>query len=195
MTDGKNERKKNRKQNADRRNHYFAAPERARPRLQTAGAHLSAFHHDSRPKESFITRNSASGQASWDAADSDLSFERAFPAPACPLSPARTAHPGHSCPDSEVRNRWRHARMRTSESKGTRAINNISRAALDLKFLCRVAGWAGGTSNPPHECAEGLMPKAARARVASPPAGTALAPAAWLCLPGRVRMDEVRGYR
>ena len=36
------------------------------------------------------------------------------------------------------------------------------------------------------------MPKAARARVASPPAGTALAPAAWECLPGRVRRGEVR---
>jgi hypothetical protein len=49
-----------------------------------------------------------------------LSVERVLPAPACPLSPARTAHPGHS--------------------------------------------------------AEGLMPKAARERVASPPAGTATSP-------------------
>jgi len=32
------------------------------------GAHLSAFHRGSRPKESFIARDSASGQASWDAA-------------------------------------------------------------------------------------------------------------------------------
>jgi hypothetical protein len=32
------------------------------------------------------------------------------------------------------------------------------------------------------------MPKAARARVASPPAGTALARAAWECLPDRVRI-------
>jgi hypothetical protein len=32
------------------------------------GAHLSAFHHGSRPKESFIARDSASGQASWDVA-------------------------------------------------------------------------------------------------------------------------------
>src|SRR6516225_1650309 len=32
------------------------------------GAHLSAFHRGSRPKESFIARVSASGQASWDAA-------------------------------------------------------------------------------------------------------------------------------
>jgi len=35
------------------------------------------------------------------------------------------------------------------------------------------------------------MPKAARARVASPSAGTALARAAWDCLPGRVRLGEV----
>src|SRR5262249_16653176 len=32
------------------------------------GAHLSAFHRGSRPKESFIARDSASGQASWDVA-------------------------------------------------------------------------------------------------------------------------------
>ena len=41
----------------------------------------------------------------------------------------------------------------------------------------------------------GLMPKAARARVASPPAGTALASAIRDCLPNRVRLSEVRGYR
>src|SRR5215472_9437164 len=34
------------------------------------------------------------------------------------------------------------------------------------------------------------MPKAARARVASPPAGTALARATWECLPGRVRKER-----
>jgi len=34
------------------------------------------------------------------------------------------------------------------------------------------------------------MPKTARARVASPPAGTALARAAWDCLPGRVRLGR-----
>jgi hypothetical protein len=32
------------------------------------GAHLSAFHRGSHPKESFIARDSASGQASWDVA-------------------------------------------------------------------------------------------------------------------------------
>src|SRR5690348_9009133 len=35
---------------------------------QRRGAHLSAFHRGSRPKESFIARDAASGQASWDAA-------------------------------------------------------------------------------------------------------------------------------
>src|SRR5207248_8064364 len=34
---------------------------------QRRGAHLSAFHHGSRPKESFIARDSASGHASWEA--------------------------------------------------------------------------------------------------------------------------------
>jgi hypothetical protein len=34
------------------------------------------------------------------------------------------------------------------------------------------------------------MPKAARARVASPPAGAALARAIRLCLPGRVRVGR-----
>ena len=43
----------------------------------------------------------------------------------------------------------------------------------------------------PGPSAEGLMPKAARERVASPPAGTALARAIWECLPGRVRLGEV----
>src|SRR5437588_10939005 len=99
---------------------------------QRRGAHLSAFHHGSRPKESFIARDSASGQASWDVAGTRFAypFERALPAPACP-SPARIAHPSRS--------------------------------------------------------ARGLMPKAARARVASPPAGTALARAIRECLPDRVR--------
>jgi hypothetical protein len=44
----------------------------------------------------------------------------------------------------------------------------------------------------PGPSAEGLMPKAARERVASPPAGTALARAIRLCLPDRVRLGEIR---
>src|SRR5215472_13363297 len=57
---------------------------------QRRGAHLSAFHRGSRPKESFIARDSASGQASWDVAGTRFAhpFERALPAPACP-SPAK----------------------------------------------------------------------------------------------------------
>src|SRR5579872_2406285 len=52
-------------------------------------AHLSAFHRGSRPKESFIARDAASGHASWDVAGTRFAhpFERALPAPACP-SPA-----------------------------------------------------------------------------------------------------------
>src|SRR5205823_11656081 len=42
----------------------------------------------------------------------------------------------------------------------------------------------------PSLSARGLMPKAARARVASPPAGTALARAIRDCLPDRVRLGR-----
>ena len=58
---------------------------------QRGGAHLSAFHHGSRPKESLIARDSASGQASWDVANSDLSFERALPPPPVPVQRAARA--------------------------------------------------------------------------------------------------------
>jgi hypothetical protein len=40
------------------------------------------------------------------------------------------------------------------------------------------------------DSARGMMPKAARARVASPPADTALARAIRDCLPGRVRLGR-----
>jgi hypothetical protein len=40
----------------------------------------------------------------------------------------------------------------------------------------RTSEHAGGTSNPPHDVPVGRVPEAARERVASPPAGTALAP-------------------
>ena len=50
-----------RRRNADRRNGRILPCLRARPRLQAAGAHLSAFHRGSRPKESFIARDSAPG--------------------------------------------------------------------------------------------------------------------------------------
>jgi hypothetical protein len=63
---------------------------------RSRGAHLSAFRHGSRPKECFISRSSASGQASWDVADSGLSVERVLPAPACPEVQRATAHPGPS---------------------------------------------------------------------------------------------------
>src|SRR5215813_2362912 len=41
---------------------------------QRRDAHLSAFHHGSRPKESSIARDSASGQASWDVAGHVLPY-------------------------------------------------------------------------------------------------------------------------
>src|SRR5689334_14686925 len=82
-------KEKIRKRNADRRNWYSAAPTGAAA-PGAPGAHLSAFHRGSRPKESFIARDSASGQASWDAAGTRFAhpFERVLPAPACP-SPAK----------------------------------------------------------------------------------------------------------
>jgi len=88
------------------------------------GAHLSAFHRGSRPKECFIARDSAPGFCFLGRGRTGFAypFERALPAPACP-SPARPSRPGRS------------ARRRS--------------------------------------------PNAARERVASPRAGTALARAAW----------------
>src|SRR5437764_569717 len=128
--EGKERKKKIRKRNADRRNWYSAvASATAAPWIAKAHIYRRSTAA-SRPKESFIARDSASGQASWDVADINLPFERALPAPACP-SPARIAHPSRS--------------------------------------------------------ARGLMPKAARARVASPPAGAALVRAIRDCLPDRVR--------
>src|SRR5262249_61269181 len=60
VTNGKNERKRfGGETPTDAR--LFCRALRAWPRLQTAGAHLSAFHRGSRPKESFIARDSAPG--------------------------------------------------------------------------------------------------------------------------------------
>jgi hypothetical protein len=56
------------------------------------GAHLSAFHRGSRPKESFIARDSAPGFCFL---GRGLSVEWALPTPAYP-SPARPSRPGHS---------------------------------------------------------------------------------------------------
>jgi hypothetical protein len=50
----------------------------AAPTLEWKGAaHLSAFHRGSRPKESFIARDSALGHASWDATNRFGPFRRA----------------------------------------------------------------------------------------------------------------------
>jgi hypothetical protein len=111
-------KEKNQKQNADRRNGIFAGtigPGRACKRQAHIYRRSTAVLS---PKESFIARDAASGHASWDAADSGLSFKRTLPTPACP-SPANA---------------------------------------------------------PRTPTAGRLMPKAARERVASPRAGTALAP-------------------
>ena len=53
------------------------------------GAHLSAFHRGSRPKESFIARDSAPAFCFLGLGGTrfEYPFERALPAPACP-SPA-----------------------------------------------------------------------------------------------------------
>src|SRR5690348_15044789 len=63
---------------------------RAQPRLERQAHIYRRSTAASRPKESFIARDSASGQASWDVAGTRFAhpFERALPAPACP-SPAK----------------------------------------------------------------------------------------------------------
>jgi hypothetical protein len=58
----------------------------------------------------------------------------------------QTKEPEQKCPNSEIRTKWRHARVRTSELKG-HLIN--ARAAFDLKFLYGVGSFVG-TSNRPH---------------------------------------------
>ena len=67
----------------------FCRAVRARPRLHTGGAHLSAFHRGSRPKKSFIARDSAPAFCFLGLGGTrfEYPFERALPAPACP-SPA-----------------------------------------------------------------------------------------------------------
>jgi len=64
---------------------------------QRRGAHLSAFHRGSRPKESFIARDSAPGFCFLGRGGKvgGPSVERALPAPTCP-SPARPSRPGRS---------------------------------------------------------------------------------------------------
>src|SRR5262249_10571109 len=61
---------------------------------QRRGAHLSAFHRGSRPKESLIARDSASGQASWDVAGhvfrilfTGVTRARLSLTPTCPTPP------------------------------------------------------------------------------------------------------------
>ena len=155
---------------------------------QRGGAHLSAFHRGSRPKESFIARDSASGQASWDAADSNLPFERHYPPRPVPVQRQHLA----------LRSLVSRFRSSHSFAAPSHANLGIKRTLASITWSCGfgfevplpVCGLVGGTSNPPHECAGELMPKTARARVASPPAGTALTRAIRDCLPGRVRQGR-----
>src|SRR5436190_16714625 len=79
-------KEKIRKRNADRRNWYSAvASATAAPWIAKAHIYRRSTAA-SRPEESFIARDSASGQASWDVAGTRFAhpFERALPAPACP---------------------------------------------------------------------------------------------------------------
>ena len=128
---GKNERKKYRRRNADRRNFSIlpCLTDTAAP--GAPGAHLSAFHRGSRPKESFIARDSAPG----------FDF---------------LGRGGQGWP--------------------------VRRAGVTRPYLSQ-----SSDQTRPGRSAEGLMPNAARERVASPRAGAALARAIRDCLPGRVR--------
>jgi hypothetical protein len=96
---------------------------RVLPRLAGAaapgapGAHLSAFHRGSRPEESFIARDSASGHASWDATNRFGPFRRAgvtrpdlSQSSKCTLRPSRSARgrdaqsrPGAGCKSARGR--------------------------------------------------------------------------------------------
>ena len=138
MTDGqerKNERK-NRRRNADRRKALLPWQ---RPRSAPLAERRTSIGvpRGSRPKEPFIARDTASGQASWDVAGTRFAhrFERHYP-------------PGLS-----------------------QSSNSTSRSG-------RRAGE--------------LMPKAARVRIASSPAGTALARAIRDGLPDHVRPTRAR---
>src|ERR1700745_3647423 len=134
MTNGKERKKKIRRRNADRRKALLpcrtgtAAP-------GSPGAHLSAFHRGSRPKESFIAGDSAPG----------FYF---------------LGRGGQGWP--------------------------VRRAGVTRPYLSQ----SGDQTRPSHS-ARGLMPNAARERVASPPAGAALTRAIRPCLPGHVRKGEV----
>src|SRR6266481_210764 len=61
-------------------------------------------------------------------------------------------------------------------------------AAFVRRVLPAPADPSPASSSHPGRSAEGLMPKAARARIASPPAGTAPSPRALACQPDRVRI-------
>ena len=65
------------------------------------------------------------------------------------------------------------------------AAKHVLRVPLSGRYPC--LSLSPARTAHPSPSARGMMPKAARERVASPPAGTALARVPRLCLPGHVR--------
>jgi hypothetical protein len=126
---GLQKKKKIRRRNADRRKALPCRTGTAAP--GSPGAHLSAFHRGSRPKESFIARDSAPGFNFLGRGGQGWPVRRAGVTRPCLSQSSEQTRPSHS--------------------------------------------------------ARGLMPNAARERVASPRAGTALTRAIRPCLPGHVR--------
>src|SRR5579872_3700342 len=55
-------------------------------------AHLSAFHRGSRPKESFISRDAASGHASWDVAGTRFAHPLSGRYPPLPVPKSSVQH-------------------------------------------------------------------------------------------------------
>jgi len=94
-TNGKNERKKNRRRNADRRKALLPRL-RARPRLDRQAPIYRRSTAALVPRSLSSQGTQHQAFASWDlAARVSLSVGRALPAPTCP-SPARPSRPGRS---------------------------------------------------------------------------------------------------
>jgi hypothetical protein len=101
----------------------------------------------------------------------------------CRRARPRTRRGAHGC-----------RRSTAAFAKGTFVVFGATSGQASWDVACPLSGrthprlfLSPASSSHPGHSAEGLMPKAARERVASPPAGTALARAIWECLPGRVR--------
>src|SRR5215467_13299053 len=122
MTNGKNERKKIRRRNADRRKALL-------PCLTGTAAPQKREAHIYRRSTAVLVPRSVSSQgtqhqafASWDvAARVSLSVERALPASTCP-SPARPSRPGRSARRRQshaARERFAMPRERTALARAT----------------------------------------------------------------------------